>query len=614
MSKSDASKKIYFKKYKIKKLISKSSCCRVYEGININNNEPVALKFEKRQGQYKLLESEAFFLINLKGFGIPKIITYGKVVGYNLLVEELLGKSIQSIWKFNRKINEKLKDLCMFSIQGIDRLEYTHSKYIIHRDIKPQNFVIGRKDPNIIYLIDFGFSRKYRSSRTGKHIQYKFTKKFIGSLKYISSNGNKGYELSRRDDLESFGYMIIELLTNNLPWVNINKLPRNEKIIEISKIKNNTTPEKLCKGLPEEFLEYIKYVKQLEFEQNPDYNYLKGLFISVLSRNELKNDLCFSWIINKKKVLGLVKNEQNYEEKSQFLTKRRQNSHKILYNKIKNSLKKISKSEINISINSPPKINLDLRNINSDSQNKEKYENRNHNSIKKNKEKKIILNILYHPNNKNDYNLFKYKSKIINEKYFLLNNLNMNSNRGYILNNNKEINFKKNYSFATNNKKQLVTEINPNDLKKMINNNSTNRICSVKNNAQLKKKILITKKVTNNYNYKTLYEREQLKRIKISKNIPKTNNSENKSRNISPIFIINGNNNQFNNTIYNSYFIKNKTLKNSPTNKLNMNKNNLKRIIKNSDKLSNNLNNKNIINRNNNIEYNDTDDIRFYNI
>ena len=125
---------------------------------------------------------------------------------------------------------------------------------------------------------------------------------------------------------------------------------------------------------------------------------------------------------------------------------------------------------------------------------------------------------------------------------------------------------------------------------------------------------MITKKVTNNYNYKTLYEREQLKRIKISKNIPKTNNSENKSRNISPIFIINGNNNQFNNTIYNSYFIKNKTLKNSPTNKLNMNKNNLKRIIKNSDKLSNNLNNKNIINRNNNIEYNDTDDIRFYNI
>ena len=106
----------------------------------------------------------------------------------------------------------------------------------------------------------------------------------------------------------------------------------------------------------------------------------------------------------------------------------------------------------------------------------------------------------------------------------------------------------------------------------MINNNSTNRICSVKNNV--KKKILITKKVTNNYNYKTLYEREQLKRIKISKNIPKTNNLENKSRNISPIFIINGNNNQFNNTIYNSYFIKNKTLKNSPTNKLNMNKNN----------------------------------------
>ena len=173
-------KRLFFNKYRIKKLIWKTSGCLLYEGININNNESVAMKFEKMNlRDYNRLESEAYFLIYLKGFGIPKIITYGKTGLYNLLIEELLGLSIESYWKLNKNKNEKLKDICMIALQGIDRLEYIHSKDVIHRDIKPQNFLMGKKDPKIIYLTDFGLCRKYRSSRTGKHIKFSNKKKVV---------------------------------------------------------------------------------------------------------------------------------------------------------------------------------------------------------------------------------------------------------------------------------------------------------------------------------------------------------------------------------------------------------------------------------------------------
>ena len=181
------------------------------------------MKFEKIKGKYNLLESEAYYLIYLKGFGIPKIITYGKNNYFNILIQELLGLSIHQLWKKNKAITKKqlLKNICMIALQCIDRLEYIHSKNIIHRDIKPHNFLIGRKDPKIIYLIDFGFAHKYRSSRTGKHIKFRITNFICGSLKFISFNGNRTYELSRRDDLESLAYMLISLSKNDLPWSNL---------------------------------------------------------------------------------------------------------------------------------------------------------------------------------------------------------------------------------------------------------------------------------------------------------------------------------------------------------------------------------------------------------
>ena len=296
--------KVFFKKYKVKKLIFLGQPTSVYEGINLLTQESVAMKFEKKN-DLKLLELELFHLIRLQGFGIPKIISFGKNKEYNILIEELLGPSIEELFKKKKKLNKKilLKAVCMIAIQSLDRLQFIHSKNFIHRDIKPSNLLIGNIDKTIIYLIDFGLSGKYRSDKTGKHIQFKHIKKAFGTFNYMSLNSNKGYELSRRDDLESLGYTLIYLAKNHLPWVGTDSLKLDKEIIvqAVYKLKSSATPEQLCEGLPEEFLEYIKYAKKLLFEEDPDYLYMKSLFTSYLSRNELKNDLLFFWVINLEK-------------------------------------------------------------------------------------------------------------------------------------------------------------------------------------------------------------------------------------------------------------------------------------------------------------------------
>ena len=101
-----------------------------------------------------------------------------------------------------------LKDICQIGIQTFERIEHIHSKGYLHGDIKPENFVIG-KEERIIYIIDFVISKKYRSDRTGNHIQFCVTKKMNGTARYASTNSLWDIEISRRDDLKSLVYIYI---------------------------------------------------------------------------------------------------------------------------------------------------------------------------------------------------------------------------------------------------------------------------------------------------------------------------------------------------------------------------------------------------------------------
>ena len=199
--------KIFFKKYKAIKKIAEGTFGLIYEGINIKTNTPIAIKLEDRS-QYNILEQEGYILFTVKGFGIVELLSFGRNKKYNIMIQNLLGDSIYKVF-LNCKKKFTIKDICLIGLQCLDRIEWIHTKNIIHRDIKPENFLFGRKDPRIIYMIDFGLNKKYRSQRTMKHIQFCLTKRLTGTARYASVNALKGFELSRRDDLESFCYMII---------------------------------------------------------------------------------------------------------------------------------------------------------------------------------------------------------------------------------------------------------------------------------------------------------------------------------------------------------------------------------------------------------------------
>ena len=292
------SNKIIFEKYKVIKKIGKGSYSTVFLTKNIQNKKYYALKIQPKNHKFASLEKEAYYLFLLKYIGIPKIFSFGKLGQYQILIEELLGKTLEDLFIENKNKSNfiRLKDMIMAGIQILEIIKYIHSQNIIHLDIKPTNFLVGNPNNSIIYIIDFGLAKKYRSSRTGKHIQ--FTKKnyFNGNLCFSSLNSMKGIEPSRRDDLESIGYMLIFLYTQHLPWDYIKTKNRIHLAKKIYEIKSLISLKMLCEGLPNEMIEYMKYARTLTFEENPNYNYLIKILESMLEEINRVNDLNFSWI------------------------------------------------------------------------------------------------------------------------------------------------------------------------------------------------------------------------------------------------------------------------------------------------------------------------------
>lgn len=207
---------------------------------------------------------------------------------------DLLGRNLGNILRSTPDRKFALKTVLLLADQMIDRIESLHQCHYIHRDIKPDNFVMGVDErQDTIYLIDFGLAKLYRDpDYPFNHIRLRTGLSFSGTYRYASLASLNGIEQSRRDDLESLGYSLIQMLRGSLPW---NGLPKHNIRIATREMKARTSIRELCTGCPEQFRTYFAYVKNLEFKEAPDYKYLKSLFRDAYTWNMFKYSASSDW-------------------------------------------------------------------------------------------------------------------------------------------------------------------------------------------------------------------------------------------------------------------------------------------------------------------------------
>lgn len=213
------------------------------------------------------------------------------------MVMDLLGKSLEDLFNFcSRKFS--LKTVLVVAYELVCRIETIHNKgKLVHRDIKPENFLMGRgRDRHTVYVIDFGLSKQYCNLRTGRHIQPRTGYSLTGTARYASIHAHEGTELSRRDDLISIGYVLVYFLKGSLPWQGLHGQTSEEKYRLIYEKKRETPLTELCEGMPDAFLKYLESVCALEFDQAPDYGYLKSLFKQLFLENKFTYDsILYDW-------------------------------------------------------------------------------------------------------------------------------------------------------------------------------------------------------------------------------------------------------------------------------------------------------------------------------
>ena len=301
-------------------VIGSGSFGKVLYGMSLDRLNEYAIKFEKSNIKNSVILEELKIYYDLKGGeGIPKIHWEGEYKKYKVFIMDLLGPSLDKFFKINNKLN--LETSLFLGEQMVRRLEYLHSKNYIHRDIKPNNFLLGRYNrkfnDNNLYIIDFGLSKEYRDKKTNKHYDYNESSKFVGTPRYASVNTHLGIRQSRRDDLESVAYILIYFLNGDLPWQGIKAKTKSEKKEKIKISKNKFDVSTQCENIPLELIEFLEYTKKLDFYEKPNYDYLVSLLIKIRNEkvpNKILNPDFMMWEWNEK----FLKNKNELKEPNMF--------------------------------------------------------------------------------------------------------------------------------------------------------------------------------------------------------------------------------------------------------------------------------------------------------
>lgn len=276
----------------------------IYEGMDVITRCPVAIKCEPAAGHRSSLGLESRVYNLLKGTpGFADVFYYGSRGDLNILITELLGKSLDSLLT-KSSVGFSLKTVLMLADEMISRLRYLHMKGIVHRDVKPENFVIGTgANSHVLYLIDFGLVKLYRDASTNRHNLVTSGNSFVGTTGFASVNTHEGLEQSRRDDMESLAYTLIWLLKGTLPWSHVPGTSLAEIQRQVYELKRDMSPSDICEGLPHEFEDFLKDVRSLGHEQEPDYAGYQRRFRYLFEAKHYVFDYHYDWCPKQKPVV-----------------------------------------------------------------------------------------------------------------------------------------------------------------------------------------------------------------------------------------------------------------------------------------------------------------------
>lgn len=262
----------------------------IYHCRNENKRKDYAIKMESAEdadGSSQLAQEAKLLLLLENHVGFCKFaycdFDFSHFPDKNLLVMDLLGPTLEDLFNLCNRVFT-LKTVCLIAEQCVNRIEILHSKNYIHRDVKPENFMIGsgKKDQRTLYLGDFGLCKKYRDPKTLQHIPYRDGRSLSGTARYASLNAQNGVEQSRRDDMEGLFYTLLYLYKSELPWQGIQAPNKQEKHKRMLRMKKTMSIAELCMNCPPEFSKYLMYVRKLKFDETPDYEYLRNLFRNML--------------------------------------------------------------------------------------------------------------------------------------------------------------------------------------------------------------------------------------------------------------------------------------------------------------------------------------------
>lgn len=274
------------RRYRIKEKLGAGSFGTVYLAMDISTGNLVAVKIEPGRTQHPQLMHEAKILKAMQGvIGFPKLYWYGQLGDCVAMVMERLGPTLDAVFCSWGKRYFPVNLVAMFGIQLLKRLRALHEAGFIHRDVKPENFLLGNtQEPSTTFCVDFGLGKRWRDIN-GKHIPFITGRSLTGTARYASVNAHAGYEPSRRDDLISLGYSLIYFAKGgHLPWQGLKASNKDKKYARIMQKKRSTTLTSLCSGLPMEFTYFLSHVIGLGFDQTPHYDPLLDLLRTVVRK------------------------------------------------------------------------------------------------------------------------------------------------------------------------------------------------------------------------------------------------------------------------------------------------------------------------------------------